>query len=236
MNKTHWLSLSESRHPYEIIPSARAKYVRVKLSSSGELSVVLPRGVAVKHAHEFLKSRTKWVEKHLKNIKLEKVQKRPECLKFKLLDENWWINYRHCNDNEILLTESGEKQLQISGNISELPLIQRIIQEWCKQKARHVFPIMLAQVAEEFGFHYNRLSIRAQKTRWGSCSSKKNINLNCKLLFMPPEIVRYVFIHELCHTLEMNHSSRFWALVEECDPFYNIHRKDLKVLSREIPL
>ena len=93
---------------------------------------------------------------------------------------------------------------------------------------------MLEQLAEEHGFHYNGLSIRAQKTRWGSCSSKKNINLNCKLLFMPVEVVNCVMIHELCHTIEMNHSSRFWDLVADCDPNYKENRKSLKLLGKEL--
>ena len=95
---------------------------------------------------------------------------------------------------------------------------------------------MLQELAELHGFHYQRLSIRAQKTRWGSCSHQKNINLNCKLLFMPEEVVKYVMIHELCHTIEMNHSSRFWALVNDCDPSYKKHKQQLKDLSREVVL
>jgi predicted metal-dependent hydrolase len=83
-------------------------------------------------------------------------------------------------------------------------------------------------LAEEHGFHFNRLSFRSQKTRWGSCSGNKNISLNSKLLFMSEAVVKYVMIHELCHTVEMNHSSRFWSLVEDCDPEYRHHKKQLK--------
>ena len=68
-----------------------------------------------------------------------------------------------------------------------------------------------------------------------SCSSKQNINLNYKLLFFPDKVVRYVFIHELCHTQEMNHSALFWNLVERCDPAYQQHRQVLKNAEKFVP-
>jgi len=244
MNKTHWLVLSEnSKHPYQLVASSRAKYVRVKLSNKGELSVVLPQGVATKHAHEFLHSRKSWVHKHLQNLPQEKPMIRLDIIHLILLNECWQIEYSVDDQKEredgIQLIETGIDQLRISGNstcLADFDLIETVLLQWCKQKAKPLFHSMLQEIAEEFGFHYNRLSIRAQKTRWGSCSSSKNINLNCKLLFMPMEIVRYVMIHELCHTIEMNHSSRFWSLVGDCDQSYKTHRKQLKEFAREIPV
>lgn len=244
MDKTHWLILSEShKHPYHLVSSSRAKYVRVKLSNKGELSVVVPRGVATKHAHEFLNSRKSWVHKHLQNLPLDKPQIRPDKIQLVVLNESWQIEYYVDPQKEpeegIQLIQTSRDQLTISGNsacLTDIDLIENVILQWCKQKAKPLFHSMLQETAEEFGFHYNRLSIRAQKTRWGSCSSSKNINLNCKLLFMPTEIVRYVMIHELCHTIEMNHSQQFWSLVEECDSAYKMHRKRLKELAREIPV
>jgi predicted metal-dependent hydrolase len=74
---------------------------------------------------------------------------------------------------------------------------------------------------------YNRVSIRGQKTRWGSCSSDKNINLNYKLLFLEPEFVKYIIIHELCHTIHLNHSREFWQLVGDFYPDYRDIRKQI---------
>lgn len=240
MNKTHWLSLSLKEHPYHLVSSPRAKYLRVKLSSKGELSVVIPKGVSTRHAHDFLKSRSEWVEKHLQNLPSEKNEVPPDNLVLSLLDETWEIQYQATVKDDLdintHLVELVDRQLEISGNTKDLLMIQQVIEIWCKQKAKPIFNTMLEGIAEEFGFHYNRLSVRAQKTRWGSCSSHKNINLNCKLLFFPSEVVRYVMIHELCHTIEMNHSSRFWSLVEECDPLYKTHRNLLKQLARKTPI
>lgn len=82
---------------------------------------------------------------------------------------------------------------------------------------------------------FSNFSIREQSTRWGSCSVEKNISLNQQLMFLPYELVRYVIIHELCHTKELNHSKRFWHLVEKHDPNWQAHRKALRLAQSELP-
>jgi predicted metal-dependent hydrolase len=86
----------------------------------------------------------------------------------------------------------------------------------------------LERVSKEHGFIYNRGAIRFQRTRWGSCSTKKNVNLNQALVFLRPELVEYLMIHELCHTVEMNHSKRYWKLVGEHCPDFQLLDKELK--------
>jgi len=236
MSDIHLLSLSpDTNYPYQLVHSKKAKYVRIKLSNNGDLSVVLPRGLSPKFAHEFIKNKSSWVEKNLGKLpNYEYQQRTPEALDLKLLGEYWVVDYIQTTDAKISLVELPRSVLRISGNYNNTELLYKTFNHWCKKKARKTFTLMLEELAELHGFHYQGLSIRAQKTRWGSCSSKKNINLNCKLLFMPEEVVTYVMIHELCHTLEMNHSKRFWALVEDCDPDYKNNRKMLKCLGKEI--
>lgn len=82
--------------------------------------------------------------------------------------------------------------------------------------------------ADQLGVTYNTITIRDQKTRWGSCSSKGNLSFNWRLILAPPKVLDYVVVHELCHRREMNHSPRFWALVESVMPDYKQHRKWLK--------
>lgn len=95
-------------------------------------------------------------------------------------------------------------------------------------QARLKLPSKVKEFAIQMDVEYGRISIRHQKTRWGSCSSKGNLNFNCMLMAMPEEIQDYVVVHELCHLKEMNHSPAFWAEVETIIPDYRARRQWLK--------
>ena len=96
------------------------------------------------------------------------------------------------------------------------------------EQALQVIPAKVRHFAPIVGVNYGRITIRNQRTRWGSCSAKGNLNFNCMLMKTPPEVVDYVVVHELCHRLEMNHSPRFWAQVERVCPQYRQARAWLK--------
>jgi len=237
------LNLSNGlQYPYQIVYSKRAKYIRIKLSQQGDLSVTLPSFTKVRMAHEFIYSKRIWIEKNLSKVTVKTTNILPETLDLRLIEESWEVFYTEIQESSstnLELKEQQDRIIKVQGNakqINDSVLVAKRLNQWCRKKAQNTFNTMLQEQAELYGFHYQRLSIRAQKTRWGSCSHQKNINLNCKLLFMPEDVVKYVMIHELCHTIEMNHSSRFWALVEECDPHYQTHKRELKRLGKEIAL
>ena len=96
------------------------------------------------------------------------------------------------------------------------------------QEACRAFPRRVAFYAEKMGVTYGRITIREQKTRWGSCSGKGNLNFNWKLIRMPAEILDYVVVHELAHRMEMNHSSRFYRIVASVLPDYKARERWLK--------
>ena len=96
------------------------------------------------------------------------------------------------------------------------------------EKALEYVPKRVSYFAEQIGVEYGKLTVRNQKTRWGSCSSKGNLNFNCLLMLTPPEVIDYVVVHELCHRKEMNHSKAFWAEVEKVLPNYKEQAKWLK--------
>ncbi len=102
------------------------------------------------------------------------------------------------------------------------------------QKAMEVLPERTAYFSKKIGVSYGGITIRNQKTRWGSCSSKGNLNFNCLLMLTPPEIQDYVVVHELCHRKEMNHSDRFWKEVEKILPDYKERKAWLKEHGTEI--
>ena len=102
--------------------------------------------------------------------------------------------------------------------------------------AKQVVPEKVAYYARIMNVTYGRISIRKQKTRWGSCSREGNLNFNCLLMMAPPEVLDYVVVHELSHRLEMNHSPRFWAQVERILPDYKRPRKWLKEYGNQLML
>ncbi len=97
-----------------------------------------------------------------------------------------------------------------------------------KVKARAILPQKVAFLAEKMGITYRRVSIRAQVTRFGSCSATGVLNLNCILALFPDDVVEYVLIHELCHRIEMNHSGAFWTKVEQFCPDWRKKREWLR--------
>ena len=96
------------------------------------------------------------------------------------------------------------------------------------EEALKVIPERVEYFAKVIGVTYGKITVRNQKTRWGSCSSKGNLNLNCLLMLAPPEVLDYVVVHELCHRKQMNHSKAFWLEVEKVLPNYKEVRKWLK--------
>lgn len=96
------------------------------------------------------------------------------------------------------------------------------------QQAKTEISEHASRLSKQMGLTYGRITIRCQRSRWGSCSSAGNLNFNCLLMLAPPEVREYVIIHELCHRREMNHSPAFWKEVETYQPDYRIHRAWLK--------
>lgn len=129
-----------------------------------------------------------------------------------------------------------KKLMQIPAGIA--PMSQTQLQELA-DRARQSVPQRVAHYAAVMNVAYGRITIRSQKTRWGSCSGKRNLNFNCLLMLAPPQVLDYVVVHELCHLLYMDHSPRFWAAVEKVMPDYALWRKWLRTngaaLLKQIP-
>ena len=122
------------------------------------------------------------------------------------------------------LKSVAEKQKNIE-NIK--PYTEGEIKEYIR-KAKEIIPQKVDFYAPKVGVSFNRISIRCQKTRWGSCSSKGNLNFNCLLVLLPDEIIDSVVVHELCHLKQMNHSPKFYAEIDKVLPDYRIRREWLK--------
>ena len=129
------------------------------------------------------------------------------------------------NEKEDEAIKKVEARVNTSNSLNHLTVED--VQELAKQ-AKKIIPLRVAYYADILGVNYGRIAIRSQKTRWGSCSAKGNLNFNCLLMLVPEEIMDYVVVHELCHLIELNHSSSFWSEVERILPDYKERRKWLK--------
>ena len=120
------------------------------------------------------------------------------------------------------------KHLQTIAARAQQPVLTAEEIRCLAKEAAEVLPVKVRYFAQLLDVTYGRITIRSQRTRWGSCSAQGNLNFNCLLMLCPEAVRDYVVIHELCHRKQLNHSSDFWAEVERYCPDYRIHRKWLK--------
>lgn len=99
-----------------------------------------------------------------------------------------------------------------------------------KHQARILVKEKIAELNQFYNFSFNRISIKNHKSRWGSCSKKRNLNFNYKIIHLPVELAEYIVAHELCHLKELNHSAKFWDLVAQTVPNYKVRRRKLKAI------
>jgi len=112
--------------------------------------------------------------------------------------------------------------------VSMLANAEMVFQNWYRQQARRVIEARAAFFAEKHQLHYKKIRITSARTRWGSCSTRGTLSFSWRLVLTPPDVIDYVVVHELAHTVHHNHSKRFWKLVENLLPDYKERRKQLR--------
>ncbi|MDH4166780.1 MAG: M48 family metallopeptidase [Gammaproteobacteria bacterium] len=199
--------------------SRRARRMSMRVFPGGRVEVIVPQGAGLPAVERFVARHRDWAErrsKELLQLAPQSAERRPEAVEIRLLDRQWSIEY--VPGRRVRAEEIGDSILRVhSPAVTDRHASQALV-PWVTHLARQELSHRLRPLAAELGIDYSRMTVRRQRTRWGSCSTRGTISLNVCLLFQRPEVVRYLMIHELCHRRHMNHSQRFWSLVASFEP------------------
>ncbi|WP_027720288.1 M48 family metallopeptidase [Maridesulfovibrio zosterae] len=226
--------------PYCVRVSARAKNVIIKLIPDQGIEVVLPKGIDQSEVPGFLERRREWIEEGIKKLEEKGLSLSPpdlilpDVIYFSATGEEYTIR-RVRNHKSGLRLRKNVDRLLISGkdwtDENELSVLRAFVRNQAK-----VFLVKeLQKISHDLNLPFNKVFIRSQRKRWGSCSVKGNINLNLKLMFLPYQLVHYVLVHELCHTVHLNHSAKYWRLVKMVEPDVERLEKELSGAGKLVP-
>jgi predicted metal-dependent hydrolase len=225
--------------PYTIKKSAKARHVRLKASVRHGLELIVPARFNPKNIPEILETNKVWIEKQLTKIQLEFQQYQTNQLPLSIcllaINQQWKVTYIKTFSKKIQVLVRPDYELVVMGDIDNKILCQQKLAKWLHSQAILFLTERLYELSVSTGLSYQDVSIRNQKSRWGSCSSAKKINLNHKLIFMPAELADHIIIHELCHTVHMNHSQKFWRLVASLDENWQLNSKSVKRAEKYVP-
>jgi predicted metal-dependent hydrolase len=220
--------------------SPRSRNVKLKASARHGLELIVPMRFNQKSIPEILETNKAWIEKQLKNIQAElnaiDSQVLPDAITLPSLNQIWKIQYLKSDNKKLRLMTRPQQELVLFGNTEDKNLCKKLLGAWVRKQAKIYLPARLATLSQQTQLDFSNVTIRSQRSRWGSCSTEKAINLNFKLLFLPTQLVDHILIHELCHTKHMNHSGKFWRLVASHDPQWKFHCHETRRADKLVPL
>lgn len=223
-----WSSDTSGQH-WRVRVSDRARRMSIHVLAGGCVEIVTPPWMRQSAIEQFVHRHRAWVERKVSECRFRlpgTPQTVPDRIELEACGEVWHLQ-RNGSGRAPVLENGGDGLITVTGDLRAVDEVRRHLQDWLIERARAVLVPWLGQLADETGLSIRRVQIRRQRTRWGSCSRAGTISLNCCLLFQSPAVVRYLLLHELCHTRHMNHSQRFWCLVA-------CHEPDCRQLDRAL--
>jgi len=207
--------------PDQIIRSKR-KTLSISINENAELIVRAPKRISDQKIQDFINEKENWITKNQSVIKA----RAEDTAK----DKNMLL---YLGTLFPLTTDNDAKKISFNGeeflaDLQNKEKTNKSLKTWYKNKFKEVAVPRLFYFAEKHNLQVNQVRIKEQKTLWGSCSSRNNINLNFLLIMAPLKVIDYVIIHELAHTIHKNHSVNFWNAVEEIMPNYKEAKRWLK--------
>jgi predicted metal-dependent hydrolase len=186
---------------------------------------------------KFVGTHRQWIHRRVADLSTAAAvdEGRPVSIKLPAIGRHYAVEYEYAPGSTARVRVAGENVIVVSGPLHDERALTAALRDWLGELAQPQLGAELSKVAAESGFRYARAQIRRQRTRWGSCSASGTISLNVCLLFLRPQVVRYLLVHELCHTRHMNHSARFWALVASFEPDYEELDRELSRAWQSVP-
>lgn len=205
---------------YTVKSSRRAKYIRIRVNHDGSVVVTKPWLVPKFMADRFVRSKEDWIRTALAKLKEHQPSHQNNTI--------WYLGkvYSFQYQPGRAAIQFGNPSVIVSAYSEEAA--KRHLSTYIQKEARSQIIAAIKKWSKTMGITYQDIRFKNQKSRWGSCSSQGNLNFNWKLIMTPPEVMEYVVIHELAHRTHMDHSVKFWHLVERFDPDYRAHRRWLK--------
>ena len=224
--------------------SWRARRLGVRVFRDGTVEIVVPVGAGARQVAGFVERHRSWIERHRRRTPPADLSFPPERIELRAAGESWQC--RAAVSGAVDPPCRGEVLWQVlaagaAGGVLELrpgaatDATRTALLGWLSARAETVLAPQLRSLAECLGVRYQRLQIRRQRTRWGSCSARGTISLNCCLLFHRPEVVRYLLVHELAHLTHLNHSRQFWELVARYEPQWRALDRELSRGWSQVP-
>ena len=226
---------------YRLVVSARARRLTLRVEPGRGVIVTAPKRFPKRDIPKFIESNRAWIDNALKEIELATPavyrQWPPQNLNLQALSEVWNLEFSSNLPNESVSEGMAQNThtLHLIADASDKTAVATEIAGRLMSTARVVLPPMLAAHAARHGLSYSKVQVRGQRSVWGSYSSTGTLSLNYKLLFLPPELVDYVLLHELAHTLYLDHSAKFWQQLEKLHPNARATDKRMAKAGKEVP-
>jgi len=201
-----------------------SKYVKMSLDENGIVKVSVPYYTSYTFANIFVNKNISWINRRLEYFEGQKS-------KYYYLGEDIILIKKNCANIKSFNYIKKDNLLIVDATKNCSLTNKELYMQWLGEKASEYIPKRTNELSKLHGFDYNSIKIKNLTSRWGSCSAKKTLSFNLKLMYFNYQVIDYVIIHELCHLREMNHSKRFWNLVEDIIPNYKEYRTQLNNLS-----
>lgn len=218
---TKSITLKDKIIHYSVIYKNK-KNISIIINGNKEICVYAPIGISYDYIEELLKSKENWIIKNIKKIDTNN------------LNDGTYIIYR---GRKFLkkVEESTIEEIVLKGDLiiirsrsTNIHYVNDLVSNWYLDNANNVILNRVNTLSSKYNLLPSKVLIRNQKSRWGSCNSRKEIRLNWRLVLMPDYVMDYIIIHELCHLKHMNHSNSFWSLVYKLDPDFQVSKEWLK--------